>query len=177
MSFGRAGFPELLQSSPSKCTKLQSKHSADRPECDAKSLSKNELWEGRFPRVTTKFTMQVHKIIIQTLSRQTWMWCQALWILSRHYKFLPTAGEEIELPHLQRNTELLWYTCVRWVGLAVAVILLALKLVNSQPILCMIFFNVGSNHPTFKLQRTRIWNKQFAVYISDKTDLQSRSMS
>ena len=41
-----------------------------------KSLSKNELWEGRFPRVTTKFTMQVHKVIIQTLSRQTWMWCQ-----------------------------------------------------------------------------------------------------
>ena len=142
-----------------------------------KSLSKNELWEGRFPRVTTKFTMQVHKITIQTLSRQTWMWCQALWILSRHYKFLPTAGEEIELPHLQRNTEMLWYTCVRWVGLAVAVILLALKLVNSQPILCMIFFNVGSNHPTFKLQTTRIWNMQFAVYISDKTDLQSRSRS
>ena len=28
-------------------------------------------------------------------------------------------------------------------------------------------FNVSSNHATFKLQRTRTQNMQFAVYISD----------
>ena len=31
----------------------------------------------------------------------------------------------------------------------------------------MIFYNVCGNHTTFKLQKTRIQNTQFAVYISD----------
>ena len=32
---------------------------------------------------------------------------------------------------------------------------------------CAYSFNVCSNHTTFKLQRTRIQNKQFAVYYSE----------
>ena len=38
----------------------------------------------------------------------------------------------------------------------------------TQIILCIFFFlNVCSNHTKFKLQRTKIQNVQFALYISD----------